>query len=170
MGRNGHQAKRVSQCSATADARISSAARGAGAHSRSDVRLLWVQHKRGASFQGLTVSLVSITVIEEDSVAAAQRCLSVTENIPGEPNSRRRIEQMTLHAAARSARSAALNESVVQKLGIAGVCRRKECPGDGIHQSSRARRIELGRVRRVKSAGLKVVGVLLFFVVRAKQT
>src|ERR1700721_4691111 len=88
MGGNRSYTERVSQCTASPNTSVPSGLR-ATINPRGNIWLLRIQHKWRTSFQRLAVALVSIAVIEEDSVTSPQRRLSVSENIPCKTHSRR---------------------------------------------------------------------------------
>ena len=61
-----------------------------------NVRLCSHQNKRRRAFQRFGIALVTIGVLEEDSVAAAYGQLAIALRIPREANARRGIEEMSL--------------------------------------------------------------------------
>src|ERR1700734_2889348 len=164
---NRYQAKGVGQCSASADAGITSRL-GTTVNARGDIGLLRIQHEWRASFQRFAVTFVSVSMIEENSVASAQRRFSVSKNVPGETHSWRWIKQMPFHTAARNSRSSALNKPVIRKRCIGRGCRIKECSGIGVHQSPRSRWIERRHIIWIERGRLKVECIFFFFVIRAK--
>ena len=54
--------------------------------------------RRRLTFHAFRVGFVSVGVLEEDAVAAADGGLAVTKRIPGKPDARSRVEQMSLRA------------------------------------------------------------------------
>src|SRR5579864_3756895 len=66
---------------------------------RGNVGLAGCEHSGGRTFKRLSIGFVSVAVLEEDAISAANGHLSITVWIPGESDARRRIEQMPLLAA-----------------------------------------------------------------------
>jgi len=69
------------------------------------------------SFQRFGVALVSVGVLEENPVASADRKFSVAKNIVSKAQARRRIEEMSRHAAGRDSVVATLNKAVKDVAG-----------------------------------------------------
>src|SRR5208282_1522112 len=71
------------------------------------------EHNRRAGFERSGISFVAGTVLEKYSIAATNRRLAVSPGIPGKADPRRRIEQMTTHAACGRAVNTALHQSQI---------------------------------------------------------
>ena len=77
-----------------------------------DVVLRRSLHDRRRALEIFGVGFHAVGVLEEDSVSAANRHLTVAARIPGESETRRRIEQVPAQATARNAVDAALHHAV----------------------------------------------------------
>src|SRR5579884_2035061 len=86
FGNRGHR-QRKEQASA-ADVRVAG-----------DVELLRRQNERRRSFERFGIAFVSIGVLKEDAITAADGHLAVAARIPSEADALRRVEEMTAHAA-----------------------------------------------------------------------
>src|SRR5271167_1715874 len=60
-----------------------------------------LQQRRGLTFHTLGVGLVSVGMLKEDPVAAANGSLGLPCGIPGKPDAGRRVEQLSVGAANR---------------------------------------------------------------------
>src|ERR1700687_159924 len=110
-------------------------------------------------------------MLEEDTVAAANRGLAVARRIPGESDPWGGIEQMPLQATDRGSAHSALHQPHLddhlrRKLMIRGEQNRRR--GRGVQQNSR-RRVN-GKRGPVKLGGHEIPSDVVFFPVRSKKT
>src|SRR5580698_153781 len=84
---------------------------------RGNVGLHRILHQWRRAFQRGRDRLLPVCVLEEDTVSAADRQLAVAPGIPGKPDARAGIEQMSLRATCWYSAYAALHHSVEQADG-----------------------------------------------------
>src|SRR5215831_8756708 len=89
--RNGIEAVGESECHSATTAADAAIANDVGLRSR-------LQQRRGLPFHTFRVCFVAVGVFEEDAISTANGCFAISKHIPGESNSRGRIEQMSLRA------------------------------------------------------------------------
>src|ERR1700683_5098941 len=81
-----------------------------------------IEDKGRASLEGACIRLVSRTVLEEDSVAAANGRLAIADRVPSEANARRGGKILSLHTTCGHAIGSALNQAVQKaRVGIRGI-------------------------------------------------
>src|ERR1035438_9873585 len=126
-----------------------------------NIELLDSDRQRRRVLERLRVGFVAVGMFVEHAIAAADSPLPVTPWIPGKTEARRRVKEVSLHAARRSARSyAALHYAIGQVAnGHRPAVRRKECHGtvrvNGGLALDVTRRVEVERLVLLLSISLE---------------
>src|SRR5580693_4247469 len=119
------------------------------------------EHVWRCAFERFRVALVSIGVLKEYSISAANGSLTVAEGIVSETDAWSRIEQVTLHASSRDAADAALDyaRKRISAIGNNGA----RLTGNG------AVDVDLRRGRQVVDSRIEIVRLVQLFTVGAEQ-
>ena len=133
-----------------------------------DVRLVRSEHQGSAAFQALGVGFVAVSVIEEDSVAAANGRLAVALGIQGEAHSGSGIDPMVVQTSAGNAGAAALHDAVEKILIVGRIGVGKRDIGDWIEQRGGVR-IEQRSVCQRPGIRAEIVLAIVFLVIGAEE-